>query len=143
MIPDKFGHCAMCHKNLINERISDMKVIQMFTPEHAETEVLLNDGSRMRVCICKSCKENVDLTKPAIQRMIMNCVKEGWKLEIHGLADDPKRPDWTQERANNHMELYNKKEIYCISDGLSDHVIEEHKRRLQAILQEDQDVAHK
>ena len=130
---DKYGHCSKCHKNMIVERVVDGKVVVMFTPEHDETEFLLRDGSKMRVCLCKACKNSLDLDEPKIQKDIMGCVINGWQLEVDTLVRDEKRPDWDSERGKKHMNRYKNLTINCHSSQLAPHVIEEKKRQILEI----------
>lgn len=119
---DEYGHCVWCHKNMLVERVSDMKVIKMFTPDYDETEFLLNDGSRMRVAICKPCKANI--TDEDNQK-IMACVIKGWQKEVDMLVKDEKRPDWTEERAEAHMDKYSSLQIVTNSTNLPQDICEE------------------
>jgi len=121
---DKYGHCVVCHKNMLIEAVIDNKVQKRFTPEYQETEFLLDDGSKMRVAICESCKSGIskkDETK------IMDCVKEGWKVELDGL------PHWSNERKQKYLDKYMKLEIVCNSDNVPkdilDNKLKEHKRK--------------
>lgn len=127
---DRYGHCVTCHKNLIIERAVDGKVIPMFTPEHDETEFLLTDGSKMRACICKPCKENVDLDSDKVKNYVMEAVINGWQLEVDSLVNDEKRFDWNKERGELHMDKYSKLKIDCHSEKLAKHVVEERKKEL-------------
>src|SRR4051812_32069688 len=113
---DRFGHCVVCHRCLITKRVVDGKVIEMFTPDHGHTEFLLNNGSRMQVCICRGCKENIDLSKPAIQEMVMAAVQKGWELETKILVADEKLPDWTEEFGKKYLEKMSELEIDCHSE---------------------------
>jgi hypothetical protein len=126
---------------LIEERVVDQKVIHMFTPEHSETEFLLNDGSRMRVCICKTCKDNRDLSSPETKEEIMDCVKNGWKLEARTLVQGFTKEDgtvirWTPEQADKYIEEYSKKEIDCHCDGIPEHVLTERKEKVRKMLED-------
>lgn len=133
MIPnvDKYGHCVLCHTNLIIERVADMKVINMFSPDYDQTEFLLDDGTRMKVCICKPCKKNIDLKDVGVQEKVMEAVINGWNLEVKGMVADQKRPDWTEEKGKQYMDTYRVKKILYHSDGMSSHAIEDVKSRIQ------------
>ena len=90
---DKFGHCIICSKNMVQEVAINGKIETRFTPDYAETEVRLNDGSRMRLCTCDQCKQNLTAEQiPAI----MSKVKKGWQMEVEKL-------DWTQEKKQKHF----------------------------------------
>jgi len=121
---DKYGHCVYCHRNLIFERVVDGKVIFMFSPDKEETEFLLDDGSRMRVCICRQCKTNIDLHDKKVHEDIMESVINGWELEIKGLVKDENKPEWTYERGKKHMDFYRIKKILFRSDDIEKNVID-------------------
>ncbi len=127
---DRFGHCVVCHKYMITKRVVDEKVIEMFTPDHGHTEFLLNNGSRMQVCMCNKCRENIDLTAPAIQDMIMKAVQKGWELEVKLLVADEKQPQWTEEFGKKHLETMAKLDIDTHSDTLDSVRLEERSKKL-------------
>lgn len=132
---DRYGHCCKCHRNLIVERVSDGKVIHMFTPDKEETEFLLDDGSRMRVCVCKQCKMTIDFNDEKTCDNIMEAVVNGWKVEVDTLVADEKRPEWDTERARSHMKVYGKKKILFHSENTENHVVEDVKKRIMEKLE--------
>jgi len=119
---DKFGHCVMCHKNMLIEQAIDGKIQNRFTPEYQETEFLLDDGSRMRVAICETCKNEL---KVEDEPKIMECVKLGWEVEVEGIKT------WTAEKKSNYLKKYSKKNIICNSERMPKDILEkkfkEHK----------------
>lgn len=127
---DKFGLCVFCHRDLITKRVVDGKVIEMFTPDHGHTEFLLNNGSRMQVCMCRTCRESVDLTAPAIQDMIMKAVQKGWELEVRILVADEKHPQWTEGFGKAYLETMSKLNIDTHSDTLDKVRLEERSQVL-------------
>lgn len=106
---DLFGHCVMCHKNLLTEQVIGMKVQQRFTPDKDRIRVLLDDGSQMGVTICRQCKETYTEED---NKDIMKSVVKGWKMETEQV------PHWSKEKKEKHMEVYSKKKIVIRSDGL-------------------------
>ena len=108
---DKYGHCVMCHKNMLIEQSIDGRVQQRFTTDYSETEYLLDDGSKMRVAICIDCKK--DLTDKDIPK-IMDCVKKGWEVEVKDLKH------WSEERKKAHLDKYFKREIVAHSENIPD-----------------------
>ena len=105
---DKFGHCIKCHRNLIVEQIIDQKPTKRFLPDYSEKEYVLDDGSRMRVAVCKQCKETLtDKDTP----YIMKTVIAGWKKELETLHH------WTEEKKEKYMDKYGKLKIVKESDG--------------------------
>lgn len=114
---DKFGHCVVCHKNMLVEKIIDQKVQKVFTNDYSETKFLLNDGSTMRVAICKECKKTDYKTKD-----IMKTVFNGWKNEI----EENKTGFWTKEKKEKYIKDYSKKEIVCNADGIDSDILSKH-----------------
>ena len=121
---DKFGFCVMCHKNLITKRIVDGQVIEMFMPIHDHTDFLLNNGSMMKVCICKPCKESNDLSDPIVHSNIMDAVYKGWELETN-IALKNNDPHWTIEKRDKYLGHMSKLCIDCNSDNLDKNVIQD------------------
>lgn len=111
---DLFGHCSCCHNNMLIEQVVGGKVIKRFTADYAEVEYLLNDGSKMRVSVCKPCQEkgiHLDLNR------VMTSVVKGWQHEVDEKVKDEKRPDWNQERADAHMEWYGNLDLVTATEG--------------------------
>lgn len=120
---DKYGHCVVCHKGLLIERVVDGKAVKIFSPDKEESEFLLDDGSRMRVCICRGCKKDVDLSNEDTQKIIMEAVINGWDLEVKSLVEDNKKPDWDSKRGKEYMDVYKKRNIVLYADKVEKHVI--------------------
>lgn len=115
---DKFGHCVICHRNLITKRVVDGKVIDMFVPEHDHADFLLNNGSMMKVCCCKICKNTYDLKDKDLQEEIIEACQKGWELETKILVADEKIPEWTQEHADKYLSDMGKLEIDCHAENI-------------------------
>lgn len=111
---DKFGYCVLCGKNMLIEQVIGGKVERRFTAEHGEMEVLLDDGSRMRICMCKKCK--VKVSKKDFSR-IMDKVKNGWKNEIEDLK-------WTAEKKQKYFDRYGSLEIVVKCGTKPDDILE-------------------
>jgi hypothetical protein len=126
---DKFGHCVMCHKNMLVKQIVGQKEIMRFTPEYTEGEFLLDDGSKMNVALCKSCKENMTEKD---EEKIMDCVIRGWEQEI-------KECDWTPEKQKDYMDRYSKLKIVCNSENKPKDVLE---NKLKAHKEKQHGVGH-
>mgnify|MGYP001617276113 CR=1 FL=1 len=133
---DKYGHCCSCHRSLIIEKVSDGKVIHMFLPDKDETEFLLDDGSRMRVCVCKQCKEGKDFNDLTFKNTIMEAVIAGWQLEVDSLVADEKKSDWNKDKGKKHMEYYSKRKILFHNDSVDKHVVESRIKDIQKELEE-------
>ena len=120
---DRYGHCVVCHKNMIYEQVIGQKVTKRFSVDYSETEYLLDDGSKMRVAICKPCKEK--LTE-ADAPMIMECVKSGWVEEVKTLP-------WAEHKKKAYLDRYSKREIVCLSQGIEPDILEKkHKAYKEA-----------
>ena len=128
---DKYGHCVSCHRNLTIERVVDGKVMTMFLPDKEETEFLLDDGSRMRVCICRQCKQGKDLTDPKLQETIMEAVINGWDMEVKSLVKDDSKPDWTPDRAKDYMDVYSRKKMILHNESVDKHVVEDKVKEIR------------
>lgn len=107
MKPDVYGHCCLCHENLLVPRVVGGKEIMTFTPDFDQTEFIISNKSRMVVCMCKPCKSNVDLSNSDIQNNIMDSVKLGW---ANGSDRCP----------NDHEDL----RILFHSEGIDDYVVQ-------------------
>ena len=128
---DKYGHCVLCHKNMIIERVVDYKVVNMFSPEYEQTEFLLDDGSRMKVAVCKTCKRDTDFSGIETQENIMKAVVAGWELEVKGLIADEKRPEWTEESGRKYLDKYGSKKILYHSENMTHGAVESVKGRVR------------
>lgn len=125
---DQYGHCVQCHKNLIIEAAIDGRVQQRWSVDADETQFLLSDGSRMRVCICKDCKGK--LTE-ADNSKIMKCVLKGWEREIDIMVLDPKKPEWDKQSKEKYMANYSRKEIITNSEDIKDPELEVHIKKYE------------
>lgn len=122
---DKFGHCCVCHKNLLTKRVVDGKVVEMFTPFYDETVFLLDSGSQMQITICKTCKSSTDLNDRKIHKDIMDACMKGWELETKMLVADDKLPDWTEEKGKEYLDTMRKLNIHCNSEKLDKYVLQQ------------------
>jgi len=123
---DSFGHCVICHANLIVERIVDQKVVTMFSPLMSSATLLMDNGSKMDICICLRCKGNTDLNDKQVQSNIMDAVNKGWELEVGQLVS---KGDWKDDFGKQHLKKMKKLSIECDCAKLSDHVIEEKQKK--------------
>lgn len=103
---DLFGHCVICHKNMIIEQAIDGIVQKRYTPDYTERQFVLNDGSKMRVAMClKDAEAQIDA------KQIMDCVINGWERETAEMVKSDLFPHWTPEKKEVYMNEYRKKEI--------------------------------
>ncbi len=115
MKPDRYGHCCKCHKDLLVPRVVGGKQIMMFTPQFDQTEFVLNNKSRMVVCMCKKCKK-MDLHDPKVQEKIMESVKLGWDMEQ---GNDKRQPSDYQDLS-----------ILFHSEGIDDYVVQDRFKKI-------------
>lgn len=102
MIIDQFGHCVKCGKNLITERVINLEVKKVTTPDYDQVQFELDDGSMMRVVMCKSCKA---ILKDSDHKNIMKSVVAGWQKEVNRIDH------WDGKKKKDHMKVYKKKKI--------------------------------
>lgn len=110
---DLFGHCIVCHKNMLFEQIIDGKAQMRFSPEYTEKEFILDDNSKMRVAMCR---EHASKVTKKDYKDIMKTVVKGWDKETDELVKSPNYPSWTQERKMKYMSEYEKKSIKNVSE---------------------------
>lgn len=103
---DKYGHCVLCHTNMRVEQVIGGKVQMRFTPDYDETEYLLDDGTRMRVAVCKPCKATLGEHH---EKKIMDAVIKGWDMEM-------KEYKWKPEKREAYMGVYSHRAIVCKSE---------------------------
>ena len=112
---DKYGYCVLCHRNLRYEQVINDKVMMRFDTDYDETEYLLDDGSKMRVAICKPCKAGLT---DEHNTKVMDSVKAGWVEEVKTLP-------WSEEKKQNYIDTYSQREIVCVSDNVPDDVLKQ------------------
>lgn len=113
---DLHGHCVKCHEDMSIVEIIDGKPERRLTGKYMEEDYLLNDGSKMRVAICKDCKRSLKDTDSELTQ-IMTCVFKGWEHEIG------KYSHWSDEKKVNHLNTYSKKKIVVRSKGLGEDML--------------------
>ena len=121
---DKYGHCAFCHRYLLIEKVIDGKIELVHHPDYSEEQFLLDDGSRMRVPLCKKCKPN--FTEKDHPKLMASVIK-GWATEVQYLKH------WTDEMRKKYIDRYSKKFILMKSTGVrsevTDEVFRKHKEK--------------
>lgn len=138
---DRFGHCVICHRNLITKRVVDGKVIDMFVPEHDHADFLLNNGSMMKVCCCKICKNTYDLTSDKVHEQVMEACQKGWELESKMLVADEKIPDWTQEKADKYLADMSKLDIDSHAENIDKNALAVKSQELSKAFRKEIEVA--
>ena len=78
---DRFGFCCVCSGQVAQE-VS--KGNWELLSNHDEAEVIVSDNSKMRVCVCTTCKP---LVKDNLE-LIMAKVYNGWLHDLEGLPWD-------------------------------------------------------
>ena len=128
---DRFGHCVICHNNLLVKRIVDGVVVDMFSPLFDETKFILNNGSEMKVTICRKCKDTVDLNDYNTRNNIMAAVYKGWELEANMLVKDDKAIEWDEKFAHNYLNKMKELDIDCHSENMEKYSIQ--KRQMEIL----------
>jgi len=99
---DKYGYCVKCHKSMITTKVINLEVKTIFTPDRDEIEFILDDNTKMRVAICKTCKAQVTNKD---YKDIMRSVHKGWEEETKNLKH------WTKEKRDKYLKEYKKRKI--------------------------------
>jgi len=103
---DKFGHCVVCGKKMIEEKVAigdsgKPEVQIVFTKDYDEEALFMDNGTHMRIAICKKCKEEeLDYDK------IMETVVKGWEKEIESKG-------WTTEKIKEYFNNFGNLNIVC------------------------------
>jgi hypothetical protein len=140
MKPDVYGHCCLCHTNLLLPRVVGGKEIMMFTPDFDQTEFVLNNKSRMVVCMCKPCKASVNLSDADVHAQIMESVIAGWDMEMGSVAT-PEEPQAKNVEPLMQKMLLEKQEVRAPkgykdlsilfhSEGIDDYVVQNRFKEL-------------
>lgn len=109
---DKFGHCVVCHRNLIKNVVLNGKVEGVFDADKDEAQLKLNNGSVMPISICKPCKISKDLSDSMVHSKIMDAVQNGWLLEMDHMDRNPdKFPEWNSKKKEDLKKYYSTLQI--------------------------------
>lgn len=130
---DRFGHCVICHNNLITKRIIDGKSTEIFLPIHDHTKFMLDNGSTMEVCICKLCKESIDLSDSIVHENIMKSVQKGWELETKLLIENN---TWDIHHGNKYLQDMSKLKISIHADNIENRLLEVKSQELASSFME-------
>ena len=125
---DKYGHCVVCGINLIIEEVIDGKVQTRFLPQKDSKRFLLSDGSQMRVCICKKCKQ-IEGNEDDIMQAVFN----GWKVESDKLVEDTDKPQWTNKKRNEYLDRMAKLKIISNAEGKDLYILRNEFKRYRNI----------
>lgn len=135
---DQVGHCVKCHKNLIVwtivnidntgtgeliSRAGEKKAyrVKMPSPLYDLNDFALSDGSIMTCCMCKSCKAKLSADD---HDDIFNTVFNGWQAEFAYMEKNQKLyPDFSPQKAKDHLEIQANKRILFNAHGLPSHEI--------------------
>lgn len=112
---DKYGYCVVCHKDLRTTKMTSDGPVEMFTSDHSETELLLNDGSHMRVTICKKCKSQLN---EETYQDLMRSVYKGWYMETQYLKK------WDNKKKEDYLFKYLNKDIVCVAENQDNDTLE-------------------
>jgi hypothetical protein len=104
---DKFGHCVVCHRNLVKNVVINGKQEGVFDGDKTEAYMKLNTGSLLPISICRQCLATTDLNDPKVHSQILEAVNNGWALEIDHMKRNPEKfPEFTAEKERTLKEFY-------------------------------------
>ncbi len=119
---DVFGQCIECGCKMIEEKMINGAIQTVFTAQRGEVEYILDDGSKMRVAMCKDDIAKLDGTETDY---VMGAVVRGWQHELETYSK------WGQSQKDAYMDKYGKLEIVTRSDNKSEDAVKrqfkEHK----------------
>ena len=121
---DKYGHCVVCHEDMLYTQIIDGKPEQRLGPLYEETEYLLDDGSVMRIAICKECKATLKDDEEERIR-IMDCVFKGWEHELR------KNDKWSEQKKKNYLKEYSKRKIVMRSEKVEPDILNKRLKKFK------------
>jgi len=121
---DRHGHCVVCHEDMLYTQIIDGEPQVRLGPLYAETEYLLDDGSKMRVAICRDCKNTLKDDDEEKGR-IMDCVFKGWEHELKVYSH------WDKEKKDAYLREYSKKKIVTRSDHIDDDILQKKLKKFK------------
>ena len=108
---DKYGHCCLCHKDMLIDQVIDGRVQKRFTADYTEKEYLLDDGTKMRVALCIDCAETADDNT----KKIMQSVVRGWEEEVNEFKH------WDKEKKDNYLRRYSTLKIVGSTKKAKEH----------------------
>lgn len=76
--------CVNCGKELMTEQYIDGAIRNRLTTDYDEVTYELNDGSKMRVAVCKKCQK---AKKKVDNETVLKNVKSAWKRELTRISD--------------------------------------------------------
>lgn len=53
------GSCSICNKRMLIEQVIDGRIQKRYLPDYTGKVFTLDDGSSMRIPLCKSCLNNI------------------------------------------------------------------------------------
>ncbi len=116
---DVFGYCVNCGKKMVGHKVVGGIYTVCLSNEHTNVTYLLNDGSQMRVGMCKTCAKS--LTGDEKERKhIMKRVYRGWQHEVETYAEWEKKPEKVKKEF---LEKYGQKRIVTQSDGVDNKML--------------------
>ena len=128
---DRYGHCIFCHRNLIVQRVIDNKVTFIFLPDKDSTQFLLDDGSKCDVCICKTCKKDIDFSDDKVKEQVMEAIINGWEKEVADSVADESKKKWTPEFGKQYLDTYRQRKIILHSDSVDKVFLEKRIRKIR------------
>jgi len=122
---DLYGHCVLCHINMLEDKYVDGKMIIRLTAQAVDTSYLLNTGSYMNVTMCRKCKVELKDTESEYNA-IMASVILGWEIEYTDLVASASKPQYTETIKAQYMEEQHKKKIVIRTELLEPDAVMKH-----------------
>lgn len=114
---DTFGYCINCGKKMVDMKVIDGISKIKLSGEYTTVMFKLNDGSEMRLAMCRGCADKWDDNESS-KIHIMQKVYRGWQHEVETFSH------WDEDKKKNYLEEYSKKRIVIRSDKLPSDSVE-------------------
>jgi len=135
---DTFGYCVKCGKKMIGHAVIDGVYKIKLSGDYTDVSYKLNDGSSMRVAMCKGCSDNLTGDKEE-HDLIMRKVWRGWQNEVQTFSH------WPEQKKIDYLNQYSTRRIVIRDDIIPSDVVEkslniytkENHKPVKHILKED------
>lgn len=114
---DTFGYCVKCGKRMIDHAVVDGIYKIRLTGEYTTVNYKLNDGSLMRVAMCRQCSMTLTGDKDETD-MVMRKVWRGWQNEVETYSE------WTDDKKKEYLDKYGKLRIVTNTKDLDKDTVE-------------------
>lgn len=127
MTLSEFAPCVICKKNLITNKVIDGKVQKVFIADQGLSEFMLNNGSILTVCMCKTCKGCYDLHDLRVHDLVIKGCMDGWNVETQILVDGN---HWDNKQRNDYLNKMNELSIHSNIDNLDKNKLEDLSKKV-------------